>query len=113
MMIMGKNEKAERTLESAIKKIERLAKIYGISTSYEPFINISLDESYALLEYIKDLEKKYDKALETLAKNDVPCEKDEFMEKNYDFCSKNCGADEAIYKACWDKYIEEELNKND
>lgn len=58
-----------------------------------------------------ELEQKYDKALEILANFWPPCEQDDFMDKNTDYCSMNCGVDEAIFKKCWNKYIEQHLDE--
>lgn len=66
-----------------------------------------------LMEEVNKLELKYDKALELLSEYNMPCEIDDFMNKNVEYCSKNCGVDEEIFKKCWDKFIEQELEKSD
>lgn len=73
----------------------------------QKYFNMFADES------IKNyhLEKKYDKALELLSEYTPPCEKNNFMDKNVDYCSMNCGVDEEIYKKCWNRYIEQELER--
>ena len=53
------------------------------------------------------LKEKYDKALKMLSTYNLPCELDDFMNKNTDYCQKACGVDEEIFKKCWDKYIEQ------
>lgn len=57
-----------------------------------------------------DLVRKYNKALQLLAKDSLPCEIDEFntKEENIDYCSQNCSVDEATFVKCWDRYIEQE-----
>ena len=57
------------------------------------------------------LVQKYDKALMILANFWPPCEQDDFMDKNTDYCSINCGVDEEVFKKCWDKYIEQCLKE--
>lgn len=59
------------------------------------------------------LEKKYDKALELLKDYNMPCDIDEFNIKNADYCSMNCSVDEEVFKACWDLYIEQELENEE
>ena len=54
------------------------------------------------------LRKKYETALEVILEyGEPPCEKDNFMDKNTDYCSMKCGADEETFKKCWDRYIEQ------
>lgn len=60
----------------------------------------------------QQLKEKYNKALSILA-NEPPCEIDGFMDKNTDYCSINCGVDDEIFKECWNKYIEQELENGD
>lgn len=64
--------------------------------------------SIATIEEIKNLRKKYDKALEILLSYSVPCEKFYFVNKDIRFCHglKKCETDDVTYKYCWDKYIE-------
>ena len=58
-----------------------------------------------------ELDQKYDKALEILSNFWPPCEQEDFMNKNTDYCSMNCGVDEEIFKKCWNKYIEQCLDE--
>ena len=58
-----------------------------------------------------ELEQKYDKALKILIEYGLPCDIDDFMNKNVDYCSMNCGVDEEVFKKCWDKYIEQCLKE--
>lgn len=67
---------------------------------------------YAIMEIIDErdvLKKQLDCALEILSELSPPCEFDNFMNKHIDYCSKNCGADEEIFKKCWLMYIEDKL----
>lgn len=59
------------------------------------------------------IEQKYNKALELLSQYDVPCEIDDFMNKNVDYCSVNCSVDKEVFKKCWDRFIEQDLDKSD
>lgn len=88
-------------------KLDELHYIYKIIGNYG-FCTVQ-----ELLDKYNDLQEKYNKALELLSEYNMPCEKEDFMNKNEDYCFKNCGVDEEIYKKCWDKFIEQELEKSD
>ena len=64
-----------------------------------------------VITYIEDLEKKLDKAIEMLLEYHMPCEMNDFMNKNIDYFSSNCSVDEEVFKKCWLRYIEQELDK--
>ena len=67
------------------------------------------DEDYRahlLLDYITNLQQKYDKSLELLCDYNMPCEIDEFMNVHSDWCEINCSYDGEVFKKCWDKFIE-------
>lgn len=66
-----------------------------------------------LINQNKELTKKYNLSLSLLIEYDMPCEKDNFMNKNSDYCEKICGCDNEIYKKCWDKFIEDKLSKGE
>lgn len=68
----------------------------------------SPDEIY---DYIYELERKLDKAIELLIEYNMPCEINDFMNKNVDYCMDNCSVDEEVFKKCWLRYIELELKK--
>ena len=53
----------------------------------------SPDEIY---DYIYELERKLNKAIELLIEYNMPCEMNDFMNKNVDYCSSNCGVDEEV-----------------
>lgn len=57
------------------------------------------------------LKKKLNKAIELLIEYNMPCEMNDFMNKNVDYCSSNCGVDKEVFKKCWLRYIEQELEK--
>lgn len=77
---------------------------------YPSMVIRSQSEAIELLEKEnKALQQKYDKALQILCEYSVPCEIESFMDKNTDYCSKNCSFDEEIFKRCWSLYIEQEL----
>lgn len=61
----------------------------------------------------QQLKEKYNKALEILNEYNLPCEIDKFntKEENLDYCSKNCSVDEEIFIKCWDRFIEQEIEK--
>lgn len=67
--------------------------------------------NYNLQQENELLKKKLDKAIELLIEYNMPCEMNDFMNKNVDYCSSNCGVDEEVYKKCWLRYIEQELEK--
>ena len=61
-------------------------------------------------EYLQ-LKKKLDKAIEMLIEYQMPCDIDEFWNKNINYCMDNCSVDEEVFKKCWLRYIEQELEK--
>lgn len=63
----------------------------------------------------QQLKEKYNKALEILTEYNLPCEIDKFntKEENINYCSKNCSVDEEIFIKCWDRLIEQEIEKGD
>lgn len=67
------------------------------------------EERKKLANCITNLQQKYDKALETLVDYNLPCEIDDFMNANTDYCELACGVDEEQYKKCWNKFIEWKL----
>lgn len=64
-----------------------------------------------LLGENEELQKKLDKAIELLIEYNMPCEMNDFVNKNVDYCSSNCSVDEEVFKKCWLRYIEQELEK--
>ena len=66
-----------------------------------------------ILNYITNLQNKYEKALQILVDSYMPCElecgDDNFMDIHCDWCEKNCSNDEEQFKKCWDKFIEWKL----
>lgn len=70
-------------------------------------------ENKKLKEEKQELKKKYKKSLELLTKYNLPCEIDNFntKEENLEYCFKNCSVDEIIYIRCWNRFIEQELEK--
>lgn len=70
---------------------------------------LSNDDADKLLNYITNLQNKYDKTLQLLADFNTPCETDCFMDMNTDYCEINCSNDEEQFKKCWDKFIEWKL----
>lgn len=91
----------------AIKDQEKF--IIKLDSDTQKYFNMYADES------IKNryLEEKYNKALELLSEYQMPCDIDEFNIKNTDYCSSNCSVDEEVYKKCWNRYIEQELDKEE
>ena len=63
------------------------------------------------LDYITNLQQKYEKALELLSNYNMPCEIDNFMDDNSDYCSINCSNDGEVFKHCWNRFIEWKLKK--
>lgn len=71
---------------------------------------------YAIMKIAdeRDLYKiKYNKVLEVLSKEYMPCEIDKFMDENSDYCETHCGVDEEQFKKCWDKFFIWKLGKGD
>jgi len=66
-------------------------------------------EADKLLDYITNLQQKYDKALEYLSSFNFACENDEFFDEHCEWCDENCSVDEEQYKKCWNKFIEWKL----
>ncbi len=66
-----------------------------------------------LLEENQELKKQLDCALKILSEMYPPCEIDSFnmKEENLEYCSQNCSVDEAIFVKCWNRFIEQELEK--
>lgn len=58
---------------------------------------------------LKEVQKKLDCTLEMLVEWGPPCELNGFMDKHSDYCEKNCGVDEEVFKKCWLMYIEDKL----
>lgn len=102
MKVHSKNSnnryKAIKIQEKRIAKLNRETQRY-----FDMFADESIKNYH--------LEKKYGKALELLKNYNMPCDIDEFNIKNADYCSMNCSVDEEVFKACWDLYIEQELEK--
>ena len=71
------------------------------------------EENKKLKEEKQELKKKYKKSLELLTEYNLPCEIDNFntKEENLEYCFKNCSVDEIIYIKCWNRFIEQELEK--
>lgn len=61
--------------------------------------------AYMILDYITNLQNKYDKSLELLANFNMPCEYDE-GKISHNYCEEFCDTDDETYKKCWNKYIE-------
>lgn len=61
----------------------------------------------------KQLKSKYNQALSILSDFNLPCELEGFMDKNTDYCSLNCSMNDDVYKECWNRYIEQKLEKVD
>lgn len=68
-------------------------------------------ENKQLQQENQQLKKKLDKAIELLIEYHMPCDIDDFNIKNSDYCSSNCSVDEEVFKKCWLRYIEQELEK--
>lgn len=109
----------EKELEGAKKLIENKDVKKG-SYSFIGNSNITYADIKILLDYIKQLEQenqqlkeKYNKALKILTEYNLPCEIDNFntKEENLEYCSKNCSVDEDVFTKCWDRFIEQELEK--
>lgn len=56
-----------------------------------------------------ELQKKYNKALEILSEYCMPCEIEDFADRNTDYCSINCSVDNEVFKKCWNRFIEQKL----
>lgn len=76
-------------------------------TNWEDLLEYD-NTTWISLDRFKQLQQKYNQAL-TLLANETPCEIDDFMNKNTDYCFINCGVDDEVFKKCWDKFIEDKL----
>ena len=86
--------------EKIINSCSKTIKLYK-----EKYINRLKNEN-------QKLKKKLNKAIELLIKENLPCDIEEFNIRNADYCSSNCSVDEEIFKKCWLKYIEQELEND-
>ena len=71
----------------------------------------TLQREHEAIHRANDLETKLNKAIELLIKENLPCDIENFNIRNADYCSSNCSVDEEVFKKCWLKYIEQELEK--
>ena len=103
-IIMSKE--AFEELVNGFEFIESLTKYGRINIKYH--IQKLQEENRILI-------KKYNKALQLLIDYNLPCEIDDFntKEENIDYCFQNCSVDESIFIKCWDRFIEQEIEKSD
>lgn len=94
-------------MNKEIKEIlDKLQKVANRETASRNYLMEMRDKDYQLLlDYITNLQEKYDKSLELLADFNMPCEYDEGKMPN-GYCEENCEVSDEIYKKCWNKYIE-------
>lgn len=99
----------EKIARKRKQKAEAQKRYYQKNKEY--YKNYNKENPYAkkFKEENELLKKKLDKAIELLIEYNTPCEMNDFMNKNVDYCSSNCGVDEEVYKKCWLRYIEQEL----
>ena len=75
-----------------------------------------IEELEGIINYYEQqyehLQKKLNKAIEMLIEYNLPCDIENFNIRNADYCSSNCSVDEEIFKKCWLKYIEQELEND-
>lgn len=101
----------EKIARKRKQKAEAQKRYYQKNKEY--YKNYNKENPYAkkFKEENELLKKKLNKAIELLIEYNIPCEKNDFMNKNVDYCSRNCGVDEEVFKKCWLRYIEQELEK--
>ena len=92
-------------MNEKIKEILAFSDIHFADCAYISGVISELEQENKLLK------KKLDKAIEMLIDYNLPCDIDNFNIKNSDYCSSNCSVDEEVFKKCWLKYIEQELEK--
>ena len=95
-------------IKEILKDDDELIVVYK-DNSTRTFDTLTMD----VLDYITNLQQKYEKALELLKDFDLPCEIDNFNTECSDYCAINCSNDEEQFKRCWDKLIEWELKNNE
>lgn len=88
------------------KEIEELLKgMRDVSNTEGCSMNLDRYLVDLLLNYIEQLENRYNKALEILSDYNMPCEyKKPIIPDEY--CEENCEVSDEVYKKCWNKYIE-------
>lgn len=104
--LQNENKSLRSEIKVHSKKSNERYKAIKIQEEYISKLHL---EAQKYFDNMMDAENKYNKALELLVENDLPCNKDNFMDKNIHYCSMNCSLDEEIFKNCWNRYIEQEL----
>lgn len=86
--------------------------------SYSGDQTLSKSDVEKIVNYINELQQenrqmslKYNQALSILSDFNLPCELEGFMDKNTDYCSLNCSMNDDVFNKCWNRYIEQELEK--
>ena len=102
------NEMKDRCLNGGKYKDEKAKEKFEMICHLEDYCV----QYYQLLDYINQLENKYNKALELLVYFNLPCERQMFMDRYSEWCELNCSVSDECYKKCWNKYIEAELEKS-
>ena len=93
-------------MQEEIKEILDNVKKCCDITKDQSFTVYQRQDILALLDYITNLQEKYNKELELLVDFNVPCEIDDFNLLDTDYCELNCSVDDEQYKKCWNKFIE-------
>lgn len=105
---MNENCKYCKTAKTCLENAEYNSIYCQIHKRIPKVIDKTYDE---LLEENRKLKEKYNRALKQLIEYAMPCEIDDFNIKD-EYCSKNCGVDEETYLKCWNRFIEQELEKS-
>ena len=93
-------------MNNEIKEIIELFRSTNENIMFCDIVELNSKQSHLLLDYITNLQQKYDKALEILEEYGTPCERDNFNLLDTDYCELNCSNDDEQFKKCWNKFIE-------
>ena len=111
-----KEDKKRDKIEELEIRIKSVIDYLDSEEYYRDNIKDSIYKIKRVLDYEKkeDLKKMLEKAIEILIElYGVPCEIDGFMDKEVNYCMKNCSVDEKTFKRCWKRYIERRIMEDE
>ena len=84
--------------------IQSISDFYKLDNALKYYLD--RHKAQILLDYITNLQQKYNKSLELLVEYGMPCERDNFNLLDTDYCELNCSNDDEQFKKCWNEFIE-------